>query len=71
MPMILIKLKCEINVSTDLDDQIASMGKVKSLIDAAKSQSVTAETLSVLTTATNHTVEAKLLSRSAKKADIA
>ncbi|TXH44469.1 MAG: hypothetical protein E6Q97_32575 [Desulfurellales bacterium] len=71
MPTILIKLKCEINVSPDLDDQLAAMAKVKSLVDAAKSHGVTAETLSVLTTATNHAVEAKLLSRTAKKAEIA
>lgn len=69
MPTILIRLKCELNVSPDLADQLASMSKVKSLVDAAKSQTITAETLSVLTTAINHSVEAKLLSRSAKKAD--
>ena len=71
MPAFQIKLKCEVNVGADLDSQMADMSKVKALVDAVKSQTLSPEALAVLTSASNLQIETRMLGRAAKKADLA
>jgi|DEB19_MinimDraft_3_1074340.scaffolds.fasta_scaffold64237_2 hypothetical protein len=66
MPAFQIKLKCEVNVGADLESQLADMSKVKALVDAVKSQSLSPEALAVLTSASNLQIETKMLGRAAK-----
>jgi hypothetical protein len=67
MPAIQIKLKCEVNVSTDLIDSQVAVNKVRLLVESAKLQTLSPEALEVLTSASNLDVETKWLGRAAKQ----
>jgi hypothetical protein len=68
MPAFILKIRCEVNVGTTLDEQQSDIAKIKNFVDAVKNQTLTPDTLEVLTHASNLSVETKMVGRAAKLA---
>ena len=66
MPAYIFKLSGEINVAKTLDEQAADIAKVKALADAVKSQTLSPDALTALCTASNISIDLKMVSRSPK-----
>lgn len=66
MPAYIFKLSGEINVAKTLDEQAADIAKVKALADAVKSQTLSPDALTALCTASNISIDLKMVGRSAK-----
>jgi hypothetical protein len=66
MPSYQLRIKCEVNVGSSLDEQSADISKVKSIVSAMKTQRFSAEALAALSTASGIHIEAKMIGRPAK-----
>lgn len=66
MPAYMFKLSGEIAVGKTLDEQSIDIAKVKALVAAVDSQSLTPDAIDALTAATNLHVQVKMVSRTAK-----
>jgi hypothetical protein len=66
MPAYIFRLSGEINVAKTLDEQAADIAKVKALVDAVKVQAFSPDALTALVSATNLSIDVKMVGRSAK-----
>lgn len=66
MPAYQLRIKCEVNVGSSLDEQQADLSKVKAIVSAAKTQQFSPEALSALANASGIHIEAKMIGRPAK-----
>jgi len=66
MPAYQLRIKCEVNVGSSLDEQEVDISKVKAVVSAMKTQKFSPEALAALATASGIHIEAKMIGRPAK-----